>query len=105
MDESSFRIEEHAVSFWVKVKPRSSFDRLKLDSAGDLRLDLRAPAVEGRANEACREFFARALRLPSGAVEIARGARARRKLIRIECPNGEAVAQRLRRLAQGAEPA
>jgi uncharacterized protein len=105
MDESTFRIEGRAVSFWVTVKPRSSLDRLKMDAGGDLRLELGAPAVEGRANEACCKFFARVLRLPPSVIEIARGVRARRKLIRIESGDGAAIVHRLRQLAQGGDRA
>ena len=58
-----FKIERENVSFWLKVKPRATHERLTVDASGELRLELHAPATEGQANEACINFFARALRL------------------------------------------
>jgi uncharacterized protein len=88
-----FTVEQESVSFWLKVKPRSSRERLALDSAGELRLELHAPPADGRANEACIGFFAHALRLPRSCVAIASGEKARRKLIRIKGrPTHEIVA-------------
>jgi len=78
-----FKIEGDTVSFWLKVKPRSSRERLAYDSNGELRLELHAPPSEGEANQACVYFLARALRLPQSCVTIVSGQRSRRKLIRI----------------------
>jgi uncharacterized protein len=78
-----FRVDGRSVTFWLKVKPRSSRERLGLDSAGDLRLELHAAPAEGQANEACVRFLARALDLPQSSVAIVSGGRSRRKLLRI----------------------
>lgn len=52
--------------------------------AGDvLRVKVRAPALDGRANEALCEFVADALGLPRNAVLVAQGARSRQKLLEI----------------------
>lgn len=78
-----FKVEGENVSFWLRVKPRAARERLTVDSAGELRLELHAPAMEGQANEACVHFFARALRLPQACIEILSGQKARRKLLRV----------------------
>jgi len=39
--------EANAVTFWLRVKPRSSLERLRLDSAGELRLELHAAPAGG----------------------------------------------------------
>lgn len=78
-----FQVDGENVTFWLKVKPRSSRERLIADSSGELRLELHAPPAEGEANEACVRFFARELRLPQACVVILSGQRARRKLIRV----------------------
>lgn len=78
-----FKVEGENVSFWLRVKPRAARERLTADSAGELRLELHAPAMEGQANEACVHFFARALRLPQASIEILSGQKARRKLLRV----------------------
>ena len=78
-----FNVEQETVSFWLRVNPRSTRERLTYDSSGELRLELHAAPAEGEANEACVYFFARALRLPQACVTIISGRKSRRKLIRI----------------------
>jgi uncharacterized protein (TIGR00251 family) len=78
-----FKVERENVSFWLRVKPRATRERLTVDASGELRLELHAPAAEGQANEACVYFFARALRLPQACVVILSGQKSRRKLLRV----------------------
>lgn len=95
----SFTVEGASVTFWLKVKPRASRDRLMRDSAGELRLELSAPPVEGQANEACVQFLARALRLPQVCVVILTGKKSRRKLVRVTGRSVEETVAALKRLA------
>jgi len=102
-----FKTERQNVSFWLRVKPRATHERLSVDSAGELRLELHAPAVEGQANEACVRFFARALRLPQACVVILSGQKARRKLLRVTGRSTEETIAGIRTLASipvNAEP-
>jgi len=84
-----FKVEGNIVSFWLRVKPRASRERLTVDASGELRLELHAPPTEGQANEACIQFLARALRLPQSCVEIVSGHKARRKLLRLSGRSAE----------------
>lgn len=94
-----FQIERENVSFWLKVNPRSARERLTVDAAGELCVELREPPVEGRANEACVQFLARALRLPQACVVILSGRKSRRKLVRITGHSAEDTVVRLKSLA------
>jgi uncharacterized protein YggU (UPF0235/DUF167 family) len=51
---------------------------------GEWKLYLKAPAIEGRANAACVEFFARSLRIPKSSVRLLAGEKSRRKVIAVE---------------------
>jgi uncharacterized protein YggU (UPF0235/DUF167 family) len=51
--------------------------------------------VEGRANEACIEFFANLLKLPRSSVTIASGQTRRNKVIRISGLSAEEVRKRI----------
>ncbi len=93
-----FRIEGNAVTFWLRVKPRSSRERLSLDASIEPRLEIHAAPTEGQANQACIEFLARALGLPKSAVSIVTGEKSKRKLIRIDTANPQEIAARLRAL-------
>jgi uncharacterized protein (TIGR00251 family) len=95
-----FLVSGESVSFWLKVKPRSSREQLTLDTSGELRLELHAAPVEGQANEACVRFFARALQLPQACAVILAGEKARRKLIRITGRSAEETIAQLRGLAK-----
>jgi uncharacterized protein (TIGR00251 family) len=98
MTELGIQFDRENVSFWVKVKPRSSRERLTVDTSGEFRLELHAPPTEGQANEACIQFFARALRLPQACIVILSGQKARRKLLRITGHSAAATTAQLRAL-------
>ena len=70
-------------TFVVRVHPRAKTNAITGDLGDALRLSLTAPPVEGRANEACIEFFANFLKVAPSSVTIASGERSRRKVIRV----------------------
>ena len=96
---SQTQIEGTSVRLWLKVKPRSSRERLAVSSSGEYQLELHAPATEGQANEACVQFLSRALRLPQASVVILSGLKSRRKLIRITGRSTEETIAQLAALA------
>ena len=71
------------ISFQVKVHPRAKRDAIAGALGDALKLSLTAPPVEGRANEACIQFFARLLKVPRSSITIASGQSSRLKVIRI----------------------
>jgi uncharacterized protein (TIGR00251 family) len=84
--------ERHgAVVFPVRVQPRASKDEIAGEIGGTLKVRLRAPAVEGRANEALIEFLARLLKTPKSAVRILSGDRSRTKRIEIGGVTGQQI--------------
>ena len=72
-----------SIQFEVHVRPRASRSALAGVHDGILALRVSAPPAEGRANAAVIELLADAFGVRSSAVEIVKGASARRKLIRI----------------------
>ena len=78
----------------VRVKPRSDCDVLAAE--GDrLVVRVRAPAAEGQANRAVTAVVAEALGVPKSAVTIARGQRARDKLLQVAGLSAEDLRARL----------
>jgi uncharacterized protein (TIGR00251 family) len=75
---------EGAVTFSMRVQPRASKDEIAGEMGGALKVRLRAPAVEDRANEALVEFLAQLLKRPRSAVRILSGERSRTKRIEIQ---------------------
>jgi uncharacterized protein len=94
-------VEERAgaVTFSTRVQPRASKDEIAGEMSGALKVRLRAPAVEDRANEALVEFLAQLLKRPRSAVRILSGERSRTKRIEI---HGVTRQQILALLAQDA---
>jgi len=72
-----------AVTFAVKVHPRAKKDAITGTMGEALKLSLTTPPVEGRANQACIEFFAKLFKVPRGSVTIAAGETSRNKVVRI----------------------
>src|SRR5712664_4073164 len=72
-----------AVVFSVRVQPRASKDEVAGEMGGALKVRLRAPAVEDRANEALIDFLAELLKTSRSAVSILSGERSRVKRIEI----------------------
>lgn len=80
-----FVIHENAqgVSFAVKVHPRARKNAITGQLGAALKLSLTTPPIEGRANEASIEFFAKLLKLPRSSITIASGQTSRNKVIRV----------------------
>ena len=80
-----FTIHENnaGISFAVKVHPRAKREGIVGEMGDALKLAIKAPPVEGRANEACMEFFAKLLKVPRSSVTIASGESSRNKVVRI----------------------
>ncbi len=83
------------VTFAVKVHPRARKNAITGELGDALKLSLTAPPVEGRANEACIEFFANLLKAPRSSVTIASGKTSRKKVIRVAGLSAEEVKRRL----------
>ena len=73
----------HGASFAVKVHPRAKKDSITGELGDAIKLALTAPPVEGKANEACIEFFANLLKVPRSSITIASGLRDRRKVVHV----------------------
>jgi len=82
-------------TFEVKVHPRAGKNAITGELGGALKLALTAPPVEGKANEACIEYFANLLKVPRSSVTIASGQNSRRKVIRVTGLSAEEAQKRL----------
>jgi uncharacterized protein len=82
-------------TFAVKVHPRAKKNAITGEVGNALKLALTAPPVDGKANEACIEFFAKLLNLPRSSVTIASGQTSRNKVIRVAGLTAQQVRDRL----------
>ena len=92
-----FDITENAggVTFTVKVHPRAKKNGITGEIENALKISLTAPPIDGRANEACIEFFAKLLKVPRSSVTIASGLSSRNKVIRVAGVSAQQLRDRL----------
>src|SRR6267143_3200237 len=77
------RAQEGSVIFPVRVQPRASKDEIAGVMNGALKVRLRAPALEDRANESLCEYLAELLKTPKAAVRILSGHHSRSKRVEV----------------------
>ncbi len=86
----------------VFVQPGASRDTVRGVFDGALKVAVKAPPVDGAANERCRKFLARqVLGCSTSQVVLEKGSRSRRKVFRIEDVPRETVQARLEALVAG----
>jgi uncharacterized protein len=78
-----------AITFAVRVVARASRSEIAGVHDGALRVRVAAPPVEGAANEELARMLARALGVPTRAVEIRSGHASKTKLVRVAGATGE----------------
>ncbi|HSN16927.1 MAG TPA: DUF167 domain-containing protein [Gammaproteobacteria bacterium] len=78
-----WQVEGEALLLTVKVRPGAKTDALAGIEDGALKVRLKAPAIEGRANEGLQDFLAKCFRTSKTRVEIVRGKTGRLKQVRI----------------------
>lgn len=79
----------------VHIVPNAKVDELVGTYGDAIKIKLRAPAVEGKANAALRSFIAAKLRVPERAIVLEHGHKSRDKSIRIEGLSEAQVRERL----------
>ena len=77
------------MKIWVTVKPQARREEVRKLADGEYSVSVRAPAREGKANEAVIELLAEHFSVPKSSIRIVRGETARRKLVEIECGRGK----------------
>jgi uncharacterized protein len=68
----------------VHVIPNAKIDEVAGEHGDAIKIKLRAPAIEGKANTALRKFLAEKLSIPQRAIVLDRGERSRDKVLRID---------------------
>lgn len=81
---------------FVRIKPNQRFDRVEKIS-GEWQLRLKAPAVDGKANEYLINFLSEVLDLRKSSITLKKGHTSRLKYLEIEA-EAEYVEQKLESL-------
>jgi len=82
-------------TFSIRLHPRAKKNAITGEVDDGLKVSLTAPPVNGKANAACIEFFAKLLNVPRSSVTIAAGQTSRNKVIRVAGLAAEEIRKRL----------
>ncbi len=91
----TLKVTSDSVSFAVKIHPRARTNAITGEVGDALKVSLTSPPIDGRANDACIEFFANTLKVSKSSVTIASGQTSRSKVIRITGLSAEELRRRL----------
>lgn len=80
----------------VHVVPNAKSDSIVGEHGDAVKVKLRAPAVEGKANAALISFLAEQLKISRRAIALERGHKSRDKVVRVNGLSQEEVRNRLR---------
>ena len=73
----------NGVRVFLYVQPNASKSELVGEYNRQLKVKIKAPPIDGKANEAIIEFFSEALEVPRKNLEILRGGKSRGKILLI----------------------
>jgi uncharacterized protein len=68
---------------YLKIKPNQRFDRIE-KSGSDWQIRLKAPAVDGKANDQLIKYLSELLGLPKSKIALKKGKTSRIKCIEID---------------------
>jgi uncharacterized protein (TIGR00251 family) len=68
---------------YLKIKPNQRFDRIE-KSGSDWQIRLKAPAIDGKANEQLIKYLSELLGLPKSKIVLKKGQSSRIKCIEID---------------------
>jgi len=91
----SIRESDRGATFNIKVHPRANKNAITGELGDALKVSLTTPPIDGRADSACIEFFAKLLKVPRSSVTIASGQTSRNKVIRVAGVSTQYVRDRL----------
>ena len=93
----AFAVRETAqgAQFALRVQPRSSRNAIAGVVGDAVKLAITAPPVDGKANQAVIEFFAKLFRVPKSSIAIVSGETGRNKVIAVRGIGAEQVREKL----------
>jgi uncharacterized protein (TIGR00251 family) len=83
---SWYRWQGETLRLALRVQPRAREDAFGEPLGDELRVRIKAPPVEGKANARLVAFLARAFAVPKRRVHLQQGAQGRSKVVLIDTP-------------------
>jgi uncharacterized protein (TIGR00251 family) len=83
---SWYTVQDEQVTIRIQAVPRASVDRIDGVRGDALKVRVKAPPVEGRANDRLIRFLSKQWQIPRCSIELLSGGSSRCKCIRITRP-------------------
>ena len=80
----------------MRVIPNARKNEVVACTEDEIRLKVKAPAVDGKANAALIEYLAELMEVPRSKIRLKAGEKARTKIIEIDGPTPDEVRARIR---------
>lgn len=84
-----YEIKDESAIFYIKAQPNSSKNKIAGLLGDSLKINIKAPAVEGAANKELVKFLSKTFKVPKSDIEFIGGETSKRK--RIKLPLNEKV--------------
>ena len=84
-----YEIKNSKVIFYIKAQPNSSKNKIAGILGDSLKINIKAPAVEGAANKELIKFLSKTFKIAKSDIEFVGGERSKRK--RVKLPLNEKV--------------
>ncbi len=84
-----YEIKENFVIFTIKAQPNSSKNKIAGILGDSLKINIKAPAVEGAANKELVKFLSKTFKVAKSEIEFVSGETSKQK--RIKIPHNELV--------------
>lgn len=88
--------EKNTVILKVKLVPKSSIDEITGVYGDALKIKIKAPPVEGKANKACCNYLAKIIGIPPKNISVIKGHKSKEKLICIENINSKIIKEKIK---------
>lgn len=89
------RQDSDDVLVFVRAKPRASKSRVLAERDGELEVALKAPPIDGAANDELLQFVAKKVGVARSRVTLERGETSRHKVLRLRAATIEVVRAQL----------
>jgi len=75
--------KEDFIIFYIKAQPNSSKNKIAKILGDSLKINIKAPAVEGEANKELIKFLSKTFKVAKSDIEILSGQKGKRKKIKL----------------------
>ncbi len=94
-----YKRDDSSVILFIKAQPNSSKNKIAGILGDALKINIKAPAVEGEANKELVKFLSKTFKVPKSEILFVSGQTSKRKMVKLPC--NERVEEFLKEMDEG----